>query len=212
MFSGSADRTVKVWNLDQMGFVDVMYGHQDGICQLDVMTKPRVLSCGGQDRTVRIFKIAEESQLVFNGFTDCVSIDTAAFIDENHFISGSADGSVCIWGTQKKKPLAIVKEAHGKDDNSEPRWITSVASLHNTDLVASGSSDGILRLYRLSSDFKELTVIKEIKLKGFINGMRFIENGQKLVCAVGQEHKNGRWWKVPDSKNSICVFSLTIAD
>lgn len=82
----------QAWNLDQMGFVDIMFGHQDAILQLDMANKPRVLSCGGQDRTVRLFKVMEESQLVFNGFSDCISIDTVAFIDDDHFVSGSADG------------------------------------------------------------------------------------------------------------------------
>ena len=38
--------------------------------------------------------------------------------------------------------------------------------------------------------------------------MKFIDNGRKLVCAVGQEHKNGRWWKINDSKNSIVILTL----
>jgi len=213
MFSGSMDRTIKVWNLDQMGFVDVMFGHQDGVCQLDMLSKPRVLSCGGQDRTVRIFKVMEESQLVFNGFNDCISIDTVAFIDEDHFVSGAADGSVCVWGVSRKKPLTSLKQAHGCDPQTgEARWITSVAAVHNTDLIVSGSSDGFLKFYRVSPDYKSLTIIKEVELKGFINGLKFIENGKKLVCAVGQEHKNGRWWKVNDAKNSVVVIPLTFDD
>lgn len=75
-----------------MGFVDTMYGHQDAIPQLDMLTRNRVLSCGGQDRTVRLFKIAEESHLVFNGYSDAISIDTISMINEDHFVSGSIDG------------------------------------------------------------------------------------------------------------------------
>lgn len=94
LFSASADRSVKAWNLDQMGFVDTMYGHLDSVQQLDMLITQRVLACGGQDRSVRLFKIAEESQLVFNGFTDAICIDTVALINENHFFSGAIDGYV----------------------------------------------------------------------------------------------------------------------
>lgn len=39
----------------------------------------------------------------------------------------------------KKKPLCSAKTAHGRNPtNQEPYWITSVASLQNTDLIASG--------------------------------------------------------------------------
>ncbi|VDM29294.1 unnamed protein product [Toxocara canis] len=94
LFSCSRDRSVKAWDLDQMGYVDTMFGHVDGVTDIDVLSRERVLTCGGQDRTVRIWKVAEESQLVFNGFSFSVSIDCVAFINDEHFLSGSADGFV----------------------------------------------------------------------------------------------------------------------
>lgn len=92
LFSASTDRSIKAWNLDQFGFVDTMYGHQDGIMQIDVLSRARVISCGGFDKTVRSFKVAEESQLVFNGYEDAISIDTITMLNEEHFVSGAMDG------------------------------------------------------------------------------------------------------------------------
>lgn len=92
LFSASSDRSIKAWNLDQLGFVDAMYGHQDSVMQIDMLTRARVVACGGLDKTVRIFKVAEESQLVFNGFAESISIDTVAMLNEEHFISGAMDG------------------------------------------------------------------------------------------------------------------------
>jgi ribosomal RNA-processing protein 9 len=44
-----------------------------------------------------------------------------------------------LWGSMKKKPLCSVPAAHGKSkENNQANWISSVASLTNTDLVASG--------------------------------------------------------------------------
>jgi hypothetical protein len=40
----------------------------------------------------------------------------------------------------KKKPLYTVYNAHGKDPtNQEPRWISALATLPSTDLVATGN-------------------------------------------------------------------------
>jgi len=40
----------------------------------------------------------------------------------------------------KKKPLCIVTAAHGIcATNNEPNWISAVAALPNTDLIASGA-------------------------------------------------------------------------
>uniref|UniRef100_A0A915D034 Uncharacterized protein n=1 Tax=Ditylenchus dipsaci TaxID=166011 RepID=A0A915D034_9BILA len=194
LFSGSADRSVKAWNLDQMGFVDTMYGHQDVIQQMDMLSRARVLTC------------------VFNGFADAISIDAVALINEDHFVSGSADGSIYLWSVFKKKPVCVVKRAHGVTKRSEksvePNWICSVASCPYTDLVASGSSDGVVRLWKVGEDYKSMKVVDEFTLTGFVNSIRFTEDAKKLACAVGQEHRNGRWWKIQEARNSIVVIPL----
>lgn len=68
-------------------------------------------------------------------------------INEENFFSGGDDGQLCVWGCLKKKPLCSVPEAHGKDEtNGQPMWISSIATLLNTDLVASGM---LLSLYKI---------------------------------------------------------------
>jgi len=54
--------------------------------------------------------------------------------------------SLSLWGAMKKKPLFTLKNAHGSRDENEngsqsleENWITAVAALHNTDLLASGT-------------------------------------------------------------------------
>lgn len=43
------------------------FGHQDVITGLDSLSRECCVTAGGRDRTVRVWKIAEESQLVFHG-------------------------------------------------------------------------------------------------------------------------------------------------
>lgn len=41
-----------------------------------------------------------------------------------------------------------------------------------------------------------------------MNSLAFNANGTKLCAAVGQEHKWGRWWRLPQAKNQIIVLDL----
>ena len=43
------------------------FGHQDVITAIDSLTRERAVTSGGRDGSVRIWKIIEESQLVFHG-------------------------------------------------------------------------------------------------------------------------------------------------
>lgn len=46
----------------QIGFADTMFGHSDAVECLSMLVRPRVLSCGGQDRSVRMFKVSTRNK------------------------------------------------------------------------------------------------------------------------------------------------------
>lgn len=54
----------QIWSLDDRAYVDSLFGHQADVVALDAGRAERLLSCG-QDHTCRVWKIPEESQLIF---------------------------------------------------------------------------------------------------------------------------------------------------
>lgn len=66
------------------------FGHQDRITGIDAGIRERAVSAGGRDGSVRVWKIVEESQLIFNG--PSTSIDAVKLINEEHFITCGEDG------------------------------------------------------------------------------------------------------------------------
>lgn len=50
-----------------MGYVETLFGHQDHVLALDSLRGDTCVSVGARDKTVRYWKIVEESQLVFRG-------------------------------------------------------------------------------------------------------------------------------------------------
>ena len=46
LFSCSEDRTVKVWSLDDMAYVDTLFGHQDRCIGLDTQRRERLVTVG----------------------------------------------------------------------------------------------------------------------------------------------------------------------
>uniref|UniRef100_A0A3B4WDV4 U3 small nucleolar RNA-interacting protein 2 n=1 Tax=Seriola lalandi dorsalis TaxID=1841481 RepID=A0A3B4WDV4_SERLL len=185
------------------------FGHQDSITGLDSLSRERCVTAGGRDRTVRVWKIAEESQLVFHGHEG--SIDCIQLINEEHMITGADDGSVSLWSVNKKKPLSTVKKAHGCHGDAElqqPHWVASVAALHNSDTVASGSHNSQVQLWKCGQNYRGLEPLFSIPVPGFVNSLKFSSAGQFLVAGVGQEHRLGRWWRLKEAKNGIYVIPL----
>ncbi|KAM8799900.1 U3 small nucleolar RNA-interacting protein 2 [Eudromia elegans] len=209
LYSASHDRSVKVWNVAENAYIETLFGHQDVITGLDSLSRECCVTSGGRDGTVRIWKIPEESQLVFYGHQG--SIDCVQLINEEHMVSGADDGSVALWGLAKKKPLAVVRQAHGTHGSpslQQPYWVSAVAALHNSDLVATGSHSANVKLWKSGEGFRKLEPLFDIPLVGFVNSLKFSAAGDFLVAGLGQEHRLGRWWRIKEAKNSICIIPL----
>lgn len=215
LFSASADRTVKVWNADSSAYIETLYGHQAEITALDCLERERVLSAGA-DCTCRVWKIAEESQLVYRGHN--ASIDAVALVNESMFVAGSQDGALSLWLAAKKAPVDYRKAAH-----ADGAWIASVAACKRSDLVASGASDGLLRLWAVDKRaggrdaagaplLPILRQVKEVAMPGFVNSLAFAKNASVLVAGVGQEHRLGRWSRIKEAANGVAFIPLAYTE
>lgn len=97
LYTASFDRCIKCFNVEELGYRETLFGHQDRVATIDTLDTERALSCGMRDKTVRIFKIVEESQLVFmSGGGHKYDSDAVVMEEMGNFM-------VIIGQTEKKK-------------------------------------------------------------------------------------------------------------
>lgn len=133
LYSGSADRSVLLWTLeddDNRTFVEDLYGHESPITSMDVLKRERVLTSGGRDQTIRIWKIVEQAQTVYQA--KHASVDIVRYVNDKYFVSGGEDGSISVWSTGKRTPVHCEIKAHPTDLNSISNhqlnsWVTALA-------------------------------------------------------------------------------------
>ncbi|XP_022994784.1 U3 snoRNP-associated protein-like YAO [Cucurbita maxima] len=238
LFSGSFDRTVKIWNVEDRAYINTLFGHQSEVLTIDCLRKERLLTVG-RDRSMQLWKVPEESRLVFRA--PASSLECCCFISNDEFLTGSDDGSIELWTALKKKPVYIVRNAHPSSlccTNLEPKengaipngcmgngnanlntshnlsahsWVSSVSVCRNSDLAASGAGNGFVRLWALGSDKKDVRPLYDLPLVGFLNSLTFANSGRFVVAGVGQEPRLGRWGRIPASRNGVAVHPLKLS-
>jgi ribosomal RNA-processing protein 9 len=123
-----------------MGYVETLFGHQDTILCLDALRGETAVTAGARDRTIRFWKIADESQLVFRGGGRSAIrelLEGGAFDgheDEEHMNGVEVDGPKSSKGKEKMKES---KYAEGS--------IECVAMIDETTFVSGGDTGYVAR-------------------------------------------------------------------
>ena len=163
------------------------------------------------DKTVRRWKIKDDTHLVFRGHKG--NVDAVQIVTSDSIISSGSDGNLSLWKETQKKPVAHVYAAHGYDfdiQHGNPRWVSSLASVKMSNLVASGSHNGEIKLWHADADNHQLYEIGSLPCLGFINSLSL--SPRLLVAGTGSEHRMGRWWHLKGPLNKVILYKLPDLD
>lgn len=176
LYACGSDRRLTIWSCDEMTYIDTLYGHEDGMTCVDVLTRETAVT-GSSDKDVRMWKIVDQQGFVYKGPRS--SIDCIAMMNEDHFVSGSQDGyaislsnfehsdgwcsSVQLWYSGKRRPECSLVAAHGQTPSGAP-WICSVAAARYSDLIATGSSSGEIKLWKIENGWRAAREILSVPI------------------------------------------------
>ncbi|KAG9313760.1 hypothetical protein JVU11DRAFT_6119 [Chiua virens] len=174
--AGARDRTLRYWKIPEESQLVFRGGGKSALREL--------LEGGAFEGHASNEEVEAKKGKDSMGQTKFVegSIECVAMIDETSFVSGGDTGSICLWNAQKKKPVftqALCHGLHEVESSTEgtlktPRWITSIACLQYSDLFASGSWDGVIRIWKLDSKLKSFSLVGTVSSPGVVNSLQLL--------------------------------------
>lgn len=210
LISGSADRTIKVWNSITGSLKFTLRGHTGSVRTLAISPCDRFLISGSADGTIRIWDLA--TSLTKPHIIDEHSHEVTAITitpDSKYFISAAKDNYLKIWCMKSKKNIYAFK--------NNVNNINSVAVSPDSKIIAVGNIDGIVQVWDLATK-DLLQSIKACSPIIFSNNGKYLITGninnriQILQKIVGQNqlnifnYDNRKWWEILNiSKNSSSI-------
>ena len=95
--SGSADQTVKIWEIQTNKCLSTLQGHTSEVLSVSFSSDGRYVASGSRDQTVKIWEIQTNKCLsTLQGHTSSV-MSVSFSSDGGHIASASDDKSVMIW-------------------------------------------------------------------------------------------------------------------
>lgn len=181
ILSGSADRSVRLWDAATGKELRRYEGHTDEVLAVALAADGRRALSGGSDRTVRLWDLASGRELGrFAGHTERVS-SVALAPDGTRALSGSWDQTLCLWDLERGVEVRRLVGHTG--------WVTSVAVAPDGRRALSGSYDGTVRLWDLTSG-RELR-----RLEGHgreVYSVAFAPDGRRAASG-GNDHAVRLW-------------------
>jgi hypothetical protein len=143
LFSGSADKTIKVWNIATGQLQSTLKYHTDSVLSLAITSSDNFLISGSADKTIRIFNLKDLSQEpqilgLHNNEVTTLAINS----NGKYLVSGSRDSTIKLWDLSTQKQVYTITE------NTSPIWSVAISS--DSNIIASGGLDTV-KLWDLTS-------------------------------------------------------------
>lgn len=200
LISGSADRTIKVWNSITGSLKFTLLGHTGSVRTLAISPCDRFLISGSADRTIRIWDLTDpltRPHIIDEHSYTITAIATSP--NGKYFVSACQNKDVEVWCMKTKKSLFMFDKSI---DN-----VSSIAVSSDSKIIAVGNNKGTVQVWNMET--KQILqaisacspVIFSRDGKYLITGNNYngIQIWQKLMCDSQPKHQNyinGKWWQI----------------
>ena len=183
LVSGSADKTIKIWNLSTGQEIRSLKGHSHPINYIAISPDGQTLVSGSADKTIKIWNLSTGQEIrTLKGHSNPVN-SIAISSDWQTLVSGSADKTIKIWNLSTGQEIRTLK--------GDFSYVNTITISPDGQTLASGSADKIIKIWNLSMG-QEIRTLRGHS--SYVNTIAISPDGQTLVS--GSADKTIKIWNL----------------
>lgn len=170
--SASADKTIKLWNLNTGHKKYTLTGHSSFVNYLVISPDGQKLASASADKTIKIWNLVTGQEIrTLKGHSNYVNY-LAISPDGQTLISSSADKTIKLWNIETGKEIRTL--------SGYTKYIDYFVISKDWQTIATGSADKIIKTWNLATGKETHTLVGHASTVNFV---AFSPDGQTLVSA-----------------------------
>jgi WD40 repeat protein len=187
--SGSADKTIKLWNPFTGKAIRTLQGHQEFVNSVGFSPNGRILASGSADKTIKLWNLDTGKEIrALLGHQNLInSVNFSP--DGKTLASGSADKTIKLWDLETGKEIRALL--------GHQNLINSVSFSPDGKTLASGSADKTIKLWDLATSKETRTLLGH---QNSVISVSFSPDSKTL--ASGSWNNTIKLWDLETSKET----------
>ncbi|MBW4539418.1 MAG: caspase family protein [Myxacorys chilensis ATA2-1-KO14] len=194
--SASADKTIKLWNIEKGILVKTLPGHSDRVTAIRFRSDGGVLASGSADQTIKLWTIPK-GDLVETLKAGEAAISAIDFSSDGRILAtGSSDNTLRLWYPESNQPI-LLGHHNESPDPTKFQGITGVRFSPDGKAIASAGWDKTIKLWTVSDGKPEREASPYLTLTGHsqpVSSIGFNADGQ--ILASGSQDKTIKLWNL----------------
>ncbi|MBD2543659.1 WD40 repeat domain-containing protein [Planktothricoides raciborskii] len=154
LVSGSADKTIKVWDLNQGNLIHTLKGHDSWVTAVAITADGKNIISGSTDKSIRVWDLNTGKLInTLKNDKELSSVLTLCLThDQTMIVIGDTNNNITLWDLKTGQWL---RSLEGHSD-----WIKALTVTSDNTTLISGSRDGMQKFWQSNPDNKNPSKLK----------------------------------------------------
>jgi WD40 repeat protein len=163
LVSGSADKTIKLWDLNKGNLIRTLPGHSSWVTAVAITADGKNIISGSTDKSIKIWDL-NTGELI-ETLKDEKKLSSVLSLcltpDQKMIVSGDTNNQITLWDL---KTGQLLRSLEGHSD-----WIQALTVTSDNTTLISGSRDGMQKVWQSSTGHKNISKVKSRLAQGLLD-------------------------------------------